>query len=214
MRPAPSGGDAASQRPGWGLHARQGAPGSSPRTASAAAARLGPTSPSPSLRPALPSSGHCLALLGREARGRDACRRLPSPEGDQPVRPSRLFWEKEAASARAAARSLLKSKLDSAARREPASCCCGSALCPTHSLIVLSAAWTLTPFPSPQLNALPPPSPESVIHAKRTPGFVHCLWTAGLFYSSSPVYQLGWDMEMIYSRLLNAFLFNHLYTGK
>lgn len=47
--------------------------------------------------PPRPEAGRCLALPGWEARGRDAGRRLPAPEGGEPARPSRLPWEKAAA---------------------------------------------------------------------------------------------------------------------
>lgn len=93
----PAGGRAKHSTPAWALRAA-GPALRQRRPHSPAPARPPPACAPPCPRRALPG-----AAGQGGARGRDAGRGLPTPEGGEPVRPSRFFCENEAAGARPAA---------------------------------------------------------------------------------------------------------------
>lgn len=177
----PAGGRAKHSTPAWALRAA-GPALRQRRPHSPAPARPPPACAPPCPRRALPG-----AAGQGGARGRDAGRGLPTPEGGEPVCPSRFFCENEAAGARPAACVLSKiGAWFTSAAPGISQLPLWFGFVPTLGLIVLSPAWTLTPFPSPPPVALPRRSQSVVLN--RLPGLA-TVWAAGLFCCPSPVYQ-------------------------
>ena len=119
----------------------------------------------PSLRPALPSAGTARHYWPGGARGRDAGRELPMPQGDEPCAPagsSVRMPRLEPALLQPA--SFLKAKLDSPAQRQQsASCRSGSPLFPPLAYCPLSSLDS-DPYPQPPMNVLLPRSQSFILN--------------------------------------------------